>query len=349
MTDKTFTSTAAKLTPIWERILQRPQISEDENFFDLGGDSLLAVQLFAEITQVCGRELSPVTIYCAPTIASLAALLEEPSAPRLPPMMQLREGSEEQPVFLAHGLGGTAIDFYQFAKHLQTHRAIYGMQAKGTDGVDEPFERIEELAQFYLDAVRELQPHGPYYFVGYSLGGLVAFEMAQRLVKDGEEVALLAMLESYPHPSFLSLWQRLRFAGRLTTHRASKVGRLPVREAFSYIFKPSERRLYVSRDGNGNAPTQLPPTVSHSPAMQRARESAYRSLTQYKPHFYRGPIKFVRAGTLTDFPDDPVAIWSKLAMNIEVETVPGDHLGILGVHYETLASVVSRFLREASR
>jgi acetoacetyl-CoA synthetase len=348
VTNKTYTSTAALLTPIWERILQRSKIGEDENFFDLGGDSLVAVQLFTEIAQVCGREFSPVTIYCAPTIASLAALLEEPTAPRLPAVMQLKEGSEEPPLFLAHGLGGTAIDFYQFAKHLQTRRSIYGLQAKGTDGVDEPFGRIEDLALFYLAAVRELQPHGPYYFVGYSLGGLVTLEMAQHLLKDGEKVALLAMLESYPHPRFLSVWQRLRLVGRLTTHRASKVGRLPVREALSYIFRPSERRLYVSRDGSGNAPSQLPSTVSYSPVMQRTRESAYRSLTQYKPRFYRGPIKFVKAETLTDFPDDPAAIWSKLAMGVEVETVPGDHLGILGAHYETLASVVSRFLREAS-
>lgn len=346
--DKVSHSTAALLTPIWERVLQRPDIGEDENFFDLGGDSLLAVQLFTEIAQVCGRELSPVTIYCAPTIASLASLLEEPTAPRLPAIMQLREGKEKPPVFLAHGLGGTAIDFYQFVKHLQTQQPVYGLQAKGTDGVDEPIGQIGDWAQFYLTAVREVQPHGPYYLVGYSLGGLVTFEMARRLLEDGERVALLAMLESYPHPRFLSLWQRFRLVGRLTTHRASKVRRLPIRDAISYIFKPSERRSYVSRDGNGNGPSQLPATVSYSPAMQRVREIAYRSLTQYRPSFYRGAIKFVKAETLTDFPDDPAAIWSPLAESFHVESVPGDHLGILGAHYEILASVVSRYLHEAS-
>src|ERR1700722_19959930 len=335
------------LTPIWERVLQRQSIGSEDNFFDLGGDSLLAVQLFSEIARVCGRELAPVTIYCAPTIAALADILDEPTAPRFPPLLQLKEGTGT-PIFLAHGLGGTAMDFFQLVKYLKTQRPIYGMQAKGTDGVDEPFDRIEGLAQFYLDAIRKLQPHGPYFLVGYSLGGLVSLEMAQRLTQVGEKVALLAMLESYPHPRFLSLKQRIRLGTRLANQRASTVGKLPIRDALSYIIRPSERRLYVARDANGGAPSQIPAGASHTPAMHRARERAYSALTCYRPHFYNEMITFVRAELLTDYPDDPAAVWSNLAANFQFETVPGDHLGILGTHFESLAAVVSRYLNEAS-
>jgi thioesterase domain-containing protein/acyl carrier protein len=343
---KTTSTMVEALTPIWEHVLQRPGIRPEDNFFDLGGDSLHAVQLFSEITRVCGRELAPVTIYCAPTIASLAAVLEEPTAPRFPPLLQLKEGAGAAPIFLAHGLGGTAMDFFQLVKYIQTQSPIYGMQAKGTDGVDEPFDRIEDLAQFHLDAIKQVQPRGPYFLIGYSLGGLVTLEMAQRLTKNGEKIALLAMLETYPHPRFLSLKQRARLGTRLATQRASTVGRLPIKDALSYIIRPSERRLYVSRDGN--APSQIPVGASHTPAMQHARERAYRSLTRYRPRFYNGAIKFVRAEVLTDFPDDPAAVWSSLAQNFHSETVPGDHLGILGTHFESLASVVSRYLHEAS-
>jgi len=347
LTVKSNSSTIEALTPIWERVLQRSAIGVDENFFDLGGDSLLAVQLFTEIARVFGRELSPVTVYCAPTVSSLASLLDESVAPRLPAIMQLKEGSDEQPIFLAHGLGGTAIDFYQLVRHLQTNRPLYGLQAKGTDGVDEPFDRLEDLALFYIDAIKRLQPQGPYTLIGYSLGGLTALEMAQRLSRAGDKVDLLVMLESYPHPRFLSLRQRIRLGTRLATQRAYRVGRLPILDALSYIFNPSERGLYVSRDRNGNAPSQLPPSASYSPAMQRARECAYRSLTQYRPRFYDGPIKFVKAEILTDFPDDPAAIWSPLSGDFHVDTVPGDHLGILGTHFESLASVISGYLRKS--
>jgi len=347
MTHMSTSTITEVLAPIWVRVLHRPAIHVEDNFFDLGGDSLLAVELFTEIARVCGRELAPVTIYCAPTIASLAAVLEEPTAPRFPPLLQLKPGTQAPPVFLAHGLGGTAMDFFQLVKHIHTECPIYGMQAKGTDGVDEPFDCIEDLAQFHLDAIRELQPHGPYVLIGYSLGGLVTLEMAQRLTAMGERIALLALLESYPHPRFLSLRQRVRLGARLATQRATTVKRLPIRDALSYIIRPSERRLYVSRDGNGNAPSQLPAGAYHTPVMRHARESAYQSLTRYRPRFYRGTIKFVRAEIVSDFPDDPAAVWSSLASKVQVETVPGDHLGILGTHFENLASVVSRYLHEA--
>ena len=348
VTQKPASTMADILTPLWERLLQRPEIGLDDNFFDLGGDSLLAVQLFSEIERVCGREMAPVTIYCAPTIASLAAVLEDPTGLRLPPLLQLKVGTDEPPIFLAHGLAGTAMDFFQLVKYIETQRPIYGMQAKGTDGVDEPLDRIEDLAQYHLDAVRELQPHGPYFLIGYSLGGLVTLEMAQRLTAEGEKVALLAMLESYPHPQFLSLRQRVRLSARLATHRATTVGRLPIRDALSYIVRPSERRSYVSREENGNTAHHVPAGAPRTPTMQRAREFAYRSLTRYRPHFYSGGIRFVRAEIVTDFPDDPAAIWSSLAREFHVDSVPGDHLGILGTYFENLGSVISRYLREAS-
>jgi acetoacetyl-CoA synthetase len=348
MTQKPISSMAEVLTPIWERVLERRSIRPDDNFFDLGGDSLLAVQLFSEIDRVCGRVLAPVTIYCAPTLASLAAVLDEPTAPRFPPLLLLKAGTEAPPVFLAHGLGGTAMDFYQLVKHLKSERPMYGMQAKGADGVDEPFDRIEDLAQFHLDAIQELQPHGPYFLVGYSLGGLVTLEMAQRLTEKGEKVALLAMIESYPHARFLSTIARARLATRMAKNRASAVGRWPIRNALSYIIRPSDRNSQVSRDGNGDAPDHVPAGVSLTPTMQRARDSAYAALARYRPRFYNGAIKFVRAEIASDFPDDPAAVWSSLAAKFQVETVPGDHLGILSAHFETLASVISRYLAEAS-
>jgi pimeloyl-ACP methyl ester carboxylesterase len=202
------------LTPIWQRVLQLPSIGLDDDFFDLGGDSSLALQLFTEIAEVCGRELPPVTIYQARTIAALAAFLEQTTSPPFPALVLLKAGAKQPPIFLAHGLGGSVMDFFQPVRHIDSDHPIYGIQSKGIDGLDEPLERIEDMAEFSIDAVRELQPHGPYILIGYSLGGLVALEMAQRLSAAGEEIALLGMLDAYPHIRHLSFGQRTRLIAR---------------------------------------------------------------------------------------------------------------------------------------
>lgn len=332
------------LTPIWQRVLQLSSVDLEDNFFDLGGDSSLALQLFNEIGREGGRELPPVTIYFAPTIAALAAVLEQPADLRFPPLVLLKDGSAEPPLFITHGLGGSVIDFFQVVKNIRTSHPIQGMQAKGMDGTEEPFDRIEDMAHFYLDAIRQVQPHGPYLLAGYSLGGLVTFEMARRLTADGEKVALLAMLDSYPDIRYLSLAQRVRLVTRLATRRATNAMKLPVGEAFSLVVRPSRRRTRGPR-----VSYQPPPNVPLSPAMKRARECAYLALTRYQPRFYSGKIRFVRAAIPTDFPADPAAVWAHMADEFEVETVPGDHLGIMSTHYEKLASAISRYVEESLR
>ena len=309
------------LTPIWQRVLQLSSIQVDDDFFDLGGDSFLALQLFNEIAEACDRELPPVTIYQARTIATLATLLEQPTTPRFPALVLLKEGAKKPPIFLAHGLGGSVIDFFQPVKHIESDHPIYGMQAKGIDGLDEPLESIEDMAEFHLKAIKELQPDGPYALIGYSLGGLVVLEMAQRLSANGEQVALLAMLDAYPHMRYLSLGQRLRLAAR-----------------------QARRGLHVLRNLSGSAPYQPPAGVSLTPAMQRVRASAYLALTRYRPRFYPGEIKFVRAEVPSGFPADAEAVWNPLAQKIEVSSVPGDHLGIIATHHEELATVLSRYV-----
>jgi thioesterase domain-containing protein/acyl carrier protein len=310
------------ITPIWQRVLQQSSIGIEDNFFDLGGDSSLALQLFNEIAQACGRELPPVTIYQAPTITALAALLEQPTAPRFPTLILLKDGTDLPPVFIAHGLGGSAMDFYQPVKHIQSSHAIYGIQSRGIDGVDAPFERIEDMAQFYIDEIKTVQPHGPYFLIGYSLGGLVAYEMARRLTANREKVGLLAMLDAYPHMRYLSLAQRLRL-----------------------IARQAKRGLDFFEFLSGSASYQPPQGVSFSPVMQRVRDSAYLALTRYQPQPYDGKINFVRAAIKSGFPKDPRVIWAGLVRQFEVETVPGDHLGIITTHYGKLAAVLSQLLQ----
>jgi thioesterase domain-containing protein len=246
----------------------------------------------------------------------------------------LRLGKKSHPLFMAHGMGGRADEFVHLVGFVRTEQCIYGLQAKGNDGVEPPFERIEELARYYLDAIKRVQPHGPYFLVGFSLGGLVALEMARQISSSGEIVALLAMLESYPHPKQLSLSQRIRLVSRRVKRRALTL--LP----FPTHFNPRLKSSVHEPDD------QIAVRTHTLPVTKRAYESAYTAWKHYQPRLYQGKIHFVKAAVTTIYPDDPFAVWGKLVEEIEVQTVPGDHHGILNTYFGILGSVLSRYLRE---
>ncbi len=332
----TKTSTAELLVPIWKRVLRRSSIQVDDDFFDLGGDPTAAAQLFSEIAEVFGRHLSPVLIYSARTIESLAAVLEQ-SESRVPPLLLLKRGGGDRAIFIAHGLGDTVLNLFHLAGKIQSSSPIYGMQARGIDGIDEPLTTIEGMAQFHLDAIKEIQSHGPYFLIGYSLGGLVALEIAQRLSTAGERVVLLALVDSYPDRRQLGLSQRALLSFRLAKRRL-----WPRRASL-----PTGTRSQISPISGGNAaPTNQSSSIGG--AAERMRESAYLALRRYRPRFYRGKIKFVKAEISTDFPSKPIAVWSHLAEQFEVDTIPGDHQSMLTTHFEKLASTLTDYLRESS-
>lgn len=318
------------LTGIWKRVLQLEAIDSNDNFFEIGGDSALAIQLFSEIADVCGRQLPAVMIYHVPTIASQLALLEVGSTPELSPLVVLKSGVAEASLFIASGLGGGPAEFFQLAKNMQTPYGIFGLQPKGIEGFDEPCERIENMAEFYLKAILQFQPRGPYFLAGYSLGGLVALEMARMLTSKGQTVALLTMIDSYPDINFLSTWQRLQLSIQRTRQRLLN------------LVRPQGTRI---RLGGLAGQHEI---STFAPAFERVREAAYSALRRYQPRYYSGQVKFIRAAEVTQFPANPKVVWSHRVGKIDVETVPGDHLGMLTIHHEKLASVLNRYLEAGS-
>jgi acetoacetyl-CoA synthetase len=353
-------TTIELITPIWQRVLQRSSILPDDNFFDLGGTPGLASRLFPQIGEVCGRDLTPLMIYRAPTIRMLATLLDEPGVPRFPPLMLLKPGRQGPPLFLAHGLGSSVMEFFPLVSKLEIDRPIYGLQARGTDGVEEPSNRVEDAALFFLDAIKHLQPRGPYLLVGYSLGGLITLEIARRLSENGETVALLVLMEAFPHARYLPLGQFMGVARRKLQRHLSVVLGLALPDALSYLKRRTKNVFPRSRSRKAGRlisdPACDPDPRSQEDRRLRdhprfvrhlIRDTDWLALARYRPHFYSGNIKFVRAEEILHLPDDPAAVWANMAGKFEVETVPGDHFGILTTHCEELAAVLSRYVREA--
>ena len=193
----------AKLAAIWENLLDVRQVGVTDDFFELGGHSLLAVRLLARIEADFGKPLPLSALFLGATIKELANRLRSPSAAgQSGPLVTLQPEGKGAAFFCVHPAGGIVYCFLELAQQLGTGHPFHAFQAPGLDGECEPFARLDEMAACYVEALLLKQPSGPYHLGGWSLGGLVAFEMARQLRERGYAIATLALFDvQAPDPS----------------------------------------------------------------------------------------------------------------------------------------------------
>jgi thioesterase domain-containing protein/acyl carrier protein len=180
-------------------VLEVPKIGIHDNFFDLGGHSLKAAQLFFLLEQVYGRNLPLATLFQAPTIAELASVLShEQWVPPWQSLVAIQPSGAAIPIFMVPGVGGNVLVFAKLAKLLGPDQPFYGLQARGLDGKETPFISIPEMARHYIAEILALRPQGPYVLLGICTGGLIAYEMAQHLCEQGKAVTLVMMDTWHP-------------------------------------------------------------------------------------------------------------------------------------------------------
>ena len=173
-----------------------------DNIFELGIDSLLAARLFVEVAKVFGNKLPPAPLFQSPTIELLARHLREGrGAGRWTSLVEIQPEGSRPPLFNVHGGAGTIIHLQELSRLLGPDQPFYGLQSRGLYGDVSPLSTVREMASHYLAEIRSLQPEGPYYLSGYCFGGIVALEMAHRLLADGQEVPLLILLNAPPPAS----------------------------------------------------------------------------------------------------------------------------------------------------
>ncbi|HWH09372.1 MAG TPA: amino acid adenylation domain-containing protein, partial [Candidatus Thermoplasmatota archaeon] len=191
------TSVEAALAEAWREALHVERVGVHDNFFALGGDSLRSIR--ATLAAAArGVPAKPKHLFERQTIAELAALFEPGAAPppaQHPCLVPIQRAGAKPPLFYVHPGGGTVGCYVRLALDLGADRPFYALQAQGADDEREPHLTLEDMARAYVDAIRTVQPRGPYRLGGWSLGGMIAYEMARRLEALGEEVALLALVE----------------------------------------------------------------------------------------------------------------------------------------------------------
>ncbi|MGB5715119.1 MAG: thioesterase domain-containing protein [Waterburya sp.] len=186
-----------KLAEIWTQVLGVERVSIHDNFFDLGGDSLQAVTLFAQIEKQFGKNLPLATLFQSGTVAEIAQIIRQKEwlAP-WESLVAIQPNGNKPPLFYIHAGGGNLLVYRDLAYSLGIDQPVYGLQPRGLDGKYTPHTRIEDMADHYLAQIRMIQPHGPYFLAGLSSGGTTAWEIAQRLQAQEEKIALLSLFDT---------------------------------------------------------------------------------------------------------------------------------------------------------
>ena len=186
------------LLPLWQRVLGIRAIGSDDDFFALGGHSIAAAELFALIERELARVAPLSILYDASTPRMLARLLcAGNQAENWKSLVPINRSGDRPPLFLVHAAEGNILLYRSLAAHLAADQPVYGLQSAGLHGLSPIDGRFETVAAHYINEIRHVQPHGPYMLGGYCLGGTLALEMAQQLIRSGETVGLVALIEIY--------------------------------------------------------------------------------------------------------------------------------------------------------
>lgn len=334
-----------QLVDIWEDILGIEPIGVTDNFFDLGGHSLLAVHVFSQINRVFNVNLPLATLFRQSTIEHLAEEINRQDGIKpWSPLVKIEPESSGPPFFCVHGITGDILWFRDLAHCLSPDCSFYGLQARGLDGIQEPFSDIKPMAAYYIDHIRLIQPNGPYYLGGASFGGTVALEMAQQLLAQGEEVAELAIFDHSP-PNIKFEIAQGEFKRKLT--RWIKISKnFPywlrdfLRLGPARMWARVRRKLRITGktfnqpDSNPEEHFDALDIIDYASELPDHRRqlitSHFQAVTNYIPQPYPGNVTLFRAKSrplLRTF--DPEISWQQLAPGrVDVRDVPGSHEGI---------------------
>jgi len=278
---------------------------------------MLAMSLLAHIVQETDRNLPVAGLMNSRTIERLAAMLgEDDGGNGWSPLVPLQTEGTKRPFFCVHPAGGNALCYLQLSRLLGKDQPFYGLQAPGIDSTREPLTTIEDMAEEYIVAIRQVQPHGPYNIGGWSYGGVLAYDIAQKLRAAGEEVACLAILDAGVLYAFAVLRTVLpeRDLGIFDTMR------LPVGEQVAVFRERTAAARLIPDEADEDLAARI----------FRLFVINTKSMIKYRPDPYDSRISLFQARE--DFVKTrhrPYGEWTRICENVELHEVPGNHLTMI--------------------
>lgn len=362
------TDTEKQLAAIWRELLGLASVGRNDNFFALGGHSLLGLRLFSRIRSAFGRTLPLSALLQAPTLRRLAELVDGASSGEKDTIVVVEPGAPKKPFWCIHGGDGRAMIYRKLAPHLDRDRPLLGLESPVLFRSDEvKVGTVEDIAAEYLAMLRRRQPEGPYYLGGYSFGGVAAYEMARRLESQGEKVALLVIFDTM-NPQLVqklslprqmgSLWRMHSHSGVVSRVRglfqraanfwkAQEAANLPVR-----LGNLARRTAGFLRERFRNKAGVFAPRPGEADSGVRDAQliRAYRwAVRGYHPGAYAGRILLLKTPERIHGADIPRDYgWADVAADLEIIDVPGEHMTLFDPgNVEVLAEPLRARLRSA--
>lgn len=346
------TETEKMLTQLWAKYLGVKNISITDDFFDLGGHSMVAVQVMVEVEKLTGQRLPIALLFDHPTIQQLADWVDSTDKRvAWKSLVRIKEGAEKPPLYLIHGEGLNLLVFNGLASNLNPEQPVYGLQSLGLNGFDEQLDTIEEIAAHYNSEILEQNPTGPYAIIGYSLGGYIAIEMAKQLEAQGKEVKLLGMIDTNLKPSdgdnpAVRIFNKIRrqFPKAMFTIRSffADPGATLAYQAMMIRLKTQEL-FEKEKTYKGSYLEGIPEF------MGKLVEKLRTAVGNYKVTPYNGRIFLFKARIRIYFVDDFKTLgWGAIAKKgVVVNDVPGDHkIMLLPPYDKQFAKILQRVLDE---
>ena len=331
------TGTERRLATIWGRLLDAPALRRNDDFFSLGGHSLMTLRLFADIEMEFGRRLPVASIFESPTLAELAGRIDSDGAEAAwKSLVPIAPAGWKRPLFCVHGAGGNVALFAKLGRSLDPERPLYGLQAQGLDGTTRPHRQIEAMAAHYLAEIRGVQPRGPYLLGGICKGAQVALEMSQQLQALGEEVSLLVVLDS-KEPNLYGAArrdarrrrQRRRQRSKAETPRDRRLRHLRKRwRRARLLVRRARRRSWPERMGAARAKFRPRPDREH---LKRVRRANSRAIRTYVARPFAGRIALIESEQTARRPERGARRgWARVASGgLDYVVAPGDHRSML--------------------